>query len=104
MGQTFAPFSFLYPAVVKSLAHPSRLFRRGNGSVDLAIHVSAPRELRLLLCMGIEVARWIFLTGCAGRAVKWSQWLACAASDPPGVWSCQCQAISAMGRRDNSKE
>jgi hypothetical protein len=73
MGQTFLPFSLLYPGVVKSPAHPSRLFRRRNGVVDQAIHMSAPQELRLPLCTGIEEAQRIFLTGCAGRAVKQSR-------------------------------
>jgi hypothetical protein len=38
--------------------------------MNLAVHMSAPRELRLPLCMGIKEARQIFLTGHAGRAVK----------------------------------
>jgi hypothetical protein len=104
MGQTVVLFSLLYPSMVKSPIHLSRLFRRGNGGVDLAIHMSAPRVLRLPLRMRIEEAWRIFLTGCAGHAVKLSQWPAYAAWVPPGVWSCQCQAISATGCRDNSRE
>jgi hypothetical protein len=104
MGHTVVLLSLLYPSVVKSPAHPSHLFQRGNGNVDLAIHVSAPRELRLPLCTGIEEARHIFLTGRAGHAVKQSQWPACAAWGLPGVWSCQCQAISATGWCENSGE
>jgi hypothetical protein len=65
--------------------------------VNLAVHVSAPRELRLPLRTGIEEVRQIFLTGRAGRAVKQSQQLACAARGPPGMWSCQCQAIPTKG-------
>jgi hypothetical protein len=41
--------------------------------VNLAVHVSAPRKLRLPLCTGIEEARQIFLTSRAGHAVKQSQ-------------------------------
>jgi hypothetical protein len=41
--------------------------------MNLAIHVSAPRELRLPLHTGIEEVRQIFLTGYAGHAVKQSQ-------------------------------
>jgi hypothetical protein len=57
----------------KSPDHPGRLSRRGNDGVNLAVHVLAPRELRLPLRTGIEEARQIFLTGRAGRAVKQSQ-------------------------------
>jgi hypothetical protein len=65
--------------------------------VNLAVHVLAPRQLWRPLCMGIEEAWLIFLTGRLGRAVKWSQQPACAALGPPGIQSCQCQVILAMG-------
>jgi hypothetical protein len=57
----------------KSPNHPGRLFRRGNDGLNLAVHVSAARELRLPLHTGIEEARQIFLIGRAGRVVKQSQ-------------------------------
>jgi hypothetical protein len=56
MGQTVVLFSLPYPSMVKSPVHPSCLFQRGNGGVDLTIHVSAPRELRLPLRARIEEA------------------------------------------------
>jgi hypothetical protein len=59
--------------------------------------MSAPRELWCPLRTRIEEAWQIFLTGRAGRAVKWSQQPACAALGPPGVQSCQYQAIPATG-------
>jgi hypothetical protein len=90
MGQTCVLFSLLYPKTVKSPIHPSHLFRRGNGGVDLALHVSAPRELRLPLRARIEETRWIFLTGHVGHGVKWSQWSASTMRGPPNVRSCQC--------------
>jgi hypothetical protein len=74
MGQTVVLFSLLYPSMVKSPIHPSRLFRSGNGGVDLALHVLAPRELRLPLRAIIEEMRRIFLTERVGCAVKQSQW------------------------------
>jgi hypothetical protein len=46
------------------------------------------------LCTGIEEARQNFLTR---RAVKQSQQSACVALGPPGIQSCQCQAIPATG-------
>jgi hypothetical protein len=65
--------------------------------VNSTVHVLAPRELWRPLRTGIEEAWWIFLTRRAGRAVKWSQQPACVALGPPGVQSCQCQAIPATG-------
>jgi hypothetical protein len=65
--------------------------------VNSAVHVLAPRELWRPLRTGIEEAWRIFLTRHAGHAVKWSQQPACMALGPPGVQSCQCQAIPAMG-------
>jgi hypothetical protein len=72
-GQTVVPSPLLYSSTKKSPDHPSRLFRRGNDGMNLAVHVSAPRELGLPLCTGIKEARQIFLTGRAGCAVKQSQ-------------------------------
>jgi hypothetical protein len=74
--------------------------------VNLAVHVSAPRALWPPLRTVIEEAWWTFLTGCAGRAVKYSQQPVCAALGPLGVRSCQCQAIPGAGgmttRRSNA--
>jgi hypothetical protein len=73
----------IYPSMVNLLSHLSHLFRKGNSSVDLALHVSAPRVPPLR--MRIEETRRIFLTGRMGRAVKQSQWPVCAAWGPPCV-------------------
>jgi hypothetical protein len=85
MGPIVVLFSLLYPSMVKFPVHPSRLFQIVNGGIDLAIHVLASCELRLPLRARIEEARWIFLTGCMGRAVKQSQWPACTMRGPPSV-------------------
>jgi hypothetical protein len=66
-------FSLLLFCHGKTLDHLSRPLRRGNGSMNLVVHMSAPRDLWHPLCTEIEEARQIFLTGRAGRAVKRSQ-------------------------------
>jgi hypothetical protein len=96
MGQTVVFFYLLYASMVKSPVHPSHLFQRGKGGVDLAIHVSASRELRLPLHARIEEVWQIFLTGHVGCAIKQSQWLACTMRGPPSVQSCQYQVIPAI--------
>jgi hypothetical protein len=96
-GKQLFPLSSFIPSQKKSSDHLSRSLRSGSGSVNLAVHVSAPRELWHPLRTGIEEARQIFLIRRAGHAVKQSQQPVCATWGPPGVWSCQCQAIPAAG-------
>jgi hypothetical protein len=69
MGESASLFA-LYPSTVNPSSHLSHLSRRWNDGIDLAFHMSAPRELRPPLRTRIEEMRRVFLTRRGGRAVK----------------------------------
>jgi hypothetical protein len=56
------PFFPLYPSTVNFSSHLNRLFQRWNGGVYLALHVSAPRELRPTICARIEETQQDFFS------------------------------------------
>jgi hypothetical protein len=88
----------------KSLIHPGRTLRSKSGGVNLAIHVSAPRELQPPLRTMLEEARQTLFHPSAGHAVKYGQQPGRAAAGPTA-----CLVLSKSGHpsrrwRDNSRE
>jgi hypothetical protein len=103
-GKQLLLLCHFYPTTRKLLVHPSRTLRRGSGGVDLAIHVSAPRPLRLPLHTVIEETWRTFLTQRAGRAVKYGQQPERVAAGPTGRLVLSMSGYPCRGWRDNSNE
>jgi hypothetical protein len=103
-GKTVVPFLLLYSSTEKSPDHLSRLSRRGNGGVHLAVDVSAPCELRLPLRTGIEEARQIFSHRTCGMCGQMESTAGVRSMGPTGRLVLSMLGYPCDRWRDNSKK
>jgi hypothetical protein len=77
----------------KSLVHPNCTLRKGNGWVNLAVHMSAPCALWPPICTVIEETWWIFFTHAQDVRSNAVNSRGTRLLGPWDVQSCQCQVI-----------